>query len=87
MVFTNPKLMHVRINRGTDVVWEGEAHSLSATNAVGPFDILPMHASFLTFVENTTITVESAHEENIAVPCMEGIVHVVNNIAQVYVDI
>lgn len=80
-------LLHVRINRGAEVVWEGDAHSLSAKNAVGPFDILPMHASFLTYIEDTSITVETENHKKLFFSCKEGIVHILNNNAQIYVDI
>lgn len=49
--------IHVRINSPEKVLWEGEADSVSSENSKGPFDILPLHANFITFIENKPILV------------------------------
>lgn len=83
----NNEYVHVRINRGARVLWEGEARALSSRNAVGPFDILPMHASFLTYVMDTEILVDLDAGRSKRFSCKEGIVHVTNNQVQVYLDL
>ena len=44
-------LISVTVRNRTGVVWEGEATSLSSWNKVGPFDILPRHANFVSTVQ------------------------------------
>ena len=51
------KILHVRINKATEVVWEGEALSVSARNAKGAFDILGMHSNFISLVRNDPIKI------------------------------
>ena len=51
------KTLHVRIISPQQVILDTEADSVSSKNLKGPFDILPMHASFITMVENVPIVV------------------------------
>jgi len=48
----NEKLvLQVKISTPTEVLWEGEAASVSSVNSQGTFDILPKHANFVTLVK------------------------------------
>lgn len=69
------------------MLWEGDAQAISSHNVVGPFDILPMHASFLTYIEDTEITVEVEGGQQQRFSCKQGIVHVNNNQVQIYLDL
>ena len=40
-------------------IWESKALSVSSVNSAGPFDILPMHANFITIVENQSININT----------------------------
>jgi len=51
--------LQVRINSPEKIIWEGVARSVSSENREGPFDILPMHANFITFAENKTVRVRT----------------------------
>lgn len=53
------KKIHVRVNTPEKILWEGEADSLSAVNESGPFDILRLHANFITFIENKPIKIKT----------------------------
>lgn len=79
--------IHVRISKATETVWEGEAHSLSSVNSAGPFDILPMHANFISLVTDKPIRIveKSGHEFEYA--CKQAVVYVTNNVAKIYADI
>jgi len=52
--------MMVKVYAPFKVYFEGEAHSLSAVNAVGPFDILPRHHNFLCMLVPCTIKVKTS---------------------------
>ena len=49
----------VRINSPDKLLWEGEAEYVSSKNSHGPFDILPMHANFISVVENEAIHIKT----------------------------
>lgn len=55
-------LLRVRINSPEKIIWEGEAESVSSVNEDGPFDILPFHANFITFVEAKPIRINTGSE-------------------------
>ncbi len=44
------------------VYYEGDALAVTATNAVGEFDILPGHADFFSMLSPGDITIETADE-------------------------
>lgn len=52
-------LLEVEIGSPDKQIWQGQAQSVSSINSMGPFDILPMHANFITIIENKTIKVKS----------------------------
>jgi len=52
----------VRVNSPDKILWEGTAVWVSSKNAQGPFDILPMHANFLSILENEKIRINTGTE-------------------------
>jgi F0F1-type ATP synthase epsilon subunit len=52
----------VRINSPEKFIWEGTAVSVSSANDRGPFDILPMHANFVTLIKKSPIRVNTGTE-------------------------
>lgn len=60
----NPRqTLEVRITTPKEVVYQGEAVSVSSTNVDGNFDVLPMHANFITFIQGKKIIVRPAEGE------------------------
>lgn len=51
--------MMVKVYAPFQVFFEGEAFSVSATNDVGPFDILPKHKNFICMLVPGDLRVES----------------------------
>jgi len=45
----------VKIISPTQTLYDGEAYSVSSVNSLGKFDILPMHANFITLVQKQPI--------------------------------
>lgn len=45
------------------VFYEGPASSLSASNKVGPFDILPGHADFFSMLTKCTVVIDTDDEQ------------------------
>lgn len=52
--------MMVKVYAPFQVFFDGEAFSVSATNDVGPFDILPKHKNFICMLVPGDLRVESA---------------------------
>lgn len=51
--------MAVKVYAPFQVYFEGEAHSVSAVNATGPFDVLPRHHNFLCMLVPCTIDIQT----------------------------
>ncbi len=49
--------LHVRIISPQELILDTQAESVSSKNLQGSFDILPLHANFITMVEKTPIVV------------------------------
>ena len=49
----------VEIKSPEKMIWEGRALSVSSINSQGPFDILGMHANFITIVEGKPILIRT----------------------------
>jgi F0F1-type ATP synthase epsilon subunit len=45
------------------VYYEGEAVSLSATNRIGPFDILPGHADFFSMLTPCEVSIDTGNSK------------------------
>lgn len=56
------QLITVEINSPEKFIWEGKAVSISSVNSSGPFDILPMHANFITILENQPIKINTGNK-------------------------
>lgn len=52
-------IMSVKVYAPFKVYFEGDAVSLSAVNATGPFDILPRHHNFLCMLVPCTLSVNT----------------------------
>lgn len=51
--------MEVKVYAPFQVYFEGNAFSVSAVNATGPFDVLPQHHNFLSMLVPCTLTIQS----------------------------
>jgi len=54
-------MLHVVIKSPTEIIWEGEAEWVSSENSVGPFDVLPGHANFITLIDNKPIVIQDTN--------------------------
>jgi F0F1-type ATP synthase epsilon subunit len=80
-------LLTVRISKAAEVVWEGRAQSVSSENAQGPFDILPMHANFITLLSDKPIVIIAEDGEKIEKKFSASVMYVVNDVVKIYADI
>jgi F0F1-type ATP synthase epsilon subunit len=84
---TTPQVLHVRISRATEIIWEGDARTLTARNAEGPFDILPLHAHFISILDNTPIVVIEKNGERREFVFDTAVMHVKDDQVRVYTNI
>ncbi len=81
------KKIHVRISNVADIVWEGEAKSISSENSDGPFDILPMHSNFITLVKNKPIIVRQLDGVKKKYSFRQSVIFVNNNMVKIFAEI
>lgn len=68
-----------------EVYYEGEALSITATNRVGEFDILPGHADFFSVLSPSDIYIETTGDV-INFPITNGIITVRDNAVMLFVN-
>lgn len=69
------------------VYFEGEAQAVSATNAVGPFDILPGHADFFSILDPGDVIIDTGTDEPVTFEITNGIAAVRNDEVMLFVNI
>ena len=80
------RTMAVKVYAPFKIYFEGEAYSISAVNAIGPFDILPRHHNFLCMLVPCTLRIETANgTQNIKVS--RALMHVKADRVSVFVDV
>ncbi len=81
------KKINVRISNVADIVWEGEAESISSENSDGPFDILPMHSNFITLVRDKPIVVRQVDGTKKKYNFRQSVIFVNNNSVKIFAEI
>ena len=76
--------LHVRIISPQQLIFEGEANTVSSKNLAGPFDILPKHANFITMIENWPIIVRVPGQKPLVFKFALAIVLVRDNKVNIY---
>jgi len=46
----NPKSLKVKVRDTENILFEGDVDRISSINEIGPFDIYPMHANFISIL-------------------------------------
>ncbi len=55
--------LHVRIISPRELLLDAQAQSVSSKNMAGSFDILPLHANFITLIENSEIVIRILNQK------------------------
>lgn len=79
--------MAVKIFAPFEVFFEGDAYSVSAVNATGPFDILPRHHNFICVLEPCTIGIEAPDNVTKKVKVMHALMYVKADQVDIFVDV
>lgn len=79
-------LLLISIRDREGVLFEGSAHSVTAYNTKGEFDILPLHANFISLIsEKVIIRTEGVAPQTVQL--QTGILKVRSNIIEIYIGI
>lgn len=82
----NDKLT-VRVISPKEILFSGEANSVSSKNSKGKFDILPYHAKFLTFIEKQKIEIRTTGNKNLEFNFPFAIIYNNNNKIDIFTDL
>ncbi len=76
----------VKVYAPFQVYYEGEAYTLSAANATGPFDILPHHHNFLCMLVPCLLKIQTPDGER-TVKVSRALMHVKADSVVVFMDV
>jgi F-type H+-transporting ATPase subunit epsilon len=79
--------MEVKIYAPFKTYFEGQAFSISAESATGPFDILPHHHNFITLLVPCDIIVRPIADADKRIRISGGIMHVKRDRVIVFLDV
>lgn len=79
-------VMQVKVYAPFKIYFEGPAFSLSAVNAVGPFDILPKHHKFLCMLVPCELKLVTPDGPK-SIKLSRALMHVANDSVVVFVDV
>jgi len=79
--------MAVKVYAPFQVYFEGEAYSVSAVNAVGPFDILPHHHNFLCMLVPCNLVIQPVEGEQKTIKIHRALMHVKADRVVVFMDV
>ena len=79
-------LLTVKVQTPQTILFQGRAQSVSSTNSLGEFDILPKHANFITLIENKTIVVVTEDKKAQQFQFKEAIILNNNNTVTIFAE-
>lgn len=84
----HPEVMtlHVIARSPFELYFNGDANSVTATNRVGVFDVLPGHADFFSMLEPCEVTIDPLSGDPVVVQVNSGIVTVRDNEAHLFLN-
>jgi hypothetical protein len=79
--------MFVKVHSPFREYYVGQAFSLSAENATGPFDVLPRHHNFISLLTACEIVVRSTDKGEQKIRISGGIMHVKSDRTVIFLDV
>ncbi len=79
--------MAVKVYAPFRVYFEGDAVSVSAVNATGPFDILPRHKNFLCMLVPCDLVIKPVNADLKTIKIHRALMHVKADRVVVFVDV
>ncbi len=84
---TGKPTMKVKVYAPFKVYFEGDAYSVSAVNATGPFDILPRHHNFLCMLVPCALKVQAVDGTLQTIKVHRALMHVKADYVAVFMDV
>ena len=79
--------MHTKVYAPFKVYFDGQSASVSASNELGAFDVLPRHRNFITLLQPGDLTVRSPGKQEFKMPISKGVMHVKSDEVRVFLDV
>ncbi len=79
--------MAVKVYAPFKVYFEGDAYSVSAENATGPFDILPHHHNFLCMLVPCNLVIQPVGGKTKTIKVQRALMHVKADKVVVFMDV
>lgn len=79
-------VMDVKVYAPFKVYFEGKAHSVSAANETGPFDVLPHHHNFLTMLLPCSLVIKTPYDTQ-TINIARGLMHVKADAVTVFLEV
>lgn len=79
--------MRVKVYSPYREYYDGQAFSISAENATGPFDILPHHHSFISLLNPCDIVIRTVNKGDRRIRIGGGLMHVKADQTIVFLDV
>lgn len=83
---SDKKNINVKVRDTENILFEGEIDRISSFNEIGPFDIYPMHANFISII-NTKITLYHKKEKVKELTFEQAVMKVKKDIAHIYLGL
>ena len=83
---TKTEKLLVTVRDRNMLMFQGQVEAVSSFNDMGPFDILPRHANFISLIKEAVILYVSEKEEK-RIEITSGIIKVKENNVEVYLGI
>jgi len=83
---SDPKVLNVRIRDTEHVLFEGQADRVNSFNEMGPFDIYPMHANFISIIKKK-LAVYLKHEKLKELTFEQAVMKVKKDVVHIYLGI
>lgn len=78
---------NVRVISPKQIIYQGNALSVSSTNSAGKFDILAEHANFITLIENSPIVIRTVDKQSVVFKFPLAIIYTTRNTVNIYTQI
>lgn len=80
------KTFKVKIRDTENILYEGDVERISSFNEVGPFDIYPMHANFISILRKEVVLYQG-HEKVKELKFEQAVLKVKQDTAQIFLGI
>lgn len=80
------KILNVRVRDTEHILFEGEADRVNSYNEMGPFDVYPMHANFISIIKNK-LSIYNQHKLVKELTFEQAVMKVKKDVVHIYLGI